>query len=181
VVDPRSIPLAATTTAANVPDVTALPEVVDAIPVVRRRRGRPPTDPLNALLSLGYTSLLTRATARAEARGYEIYLGGLQEYRAGRPSLPCDLIEPLRVPAVDRWVLSVCGRSELTPERFTQEEGGGFRLQQGLFGRTLHSWETYWANAGLEQELETWLDRLDACLRRWNPPPQSDEQSPDGL
>lgn len=40
VVDPHSIPLGATTTAANVPDVTALPEVVDAVPEVRGRRGR---------------------------------------------------------------------------------------------------------------------------------------------
>lgn len=42
VVDPHSIPLGATTTAANVPDVGALPEVVDAIPAVRGRRRRRP-------------------------------------------------------------------------------------------------------------------------------------------
>ncbi len=108
------------------------------------RTRRPPTDPVNALLSLGYTWLLTRATARAEARGYEIYLGGLHEYRAGRPSLSCDLIEPLRVPAVDRWVVAVCNQRELMPDRFREEEGGGFKLQPGSFGRTLHSWETYW-------------------------------------
>lgn len=40
VVDPHSIPLAATATAANVPDVTALPEVIDAVPSVPGRRGR---------------------------------------------------------------------------------------------------------------------------------------------
>jgi len=40
VVDPHSIPLGATTTAANVPDVTALPGAVDAVPAVRGRRGR---------------------------------------------------------------------------------------------------------------------------------------------
>src|SRR4051794_19751513 len=68
----------------------------------RARARRPPTDPVNALLSLGYTWLLNRMNARAEAAGYEIYLGGLHEYRAGRPSLGCDLIESLRIPAVDR-------------------------------------------------------------------------------
>src|SRR5215204_2521032 len=41
VVDPHGIPLAATTTAANTPDGTALPRVVDAVPPVRGRRGRP--------------------------------------------------------------------------------------------------------------------------------------------
>ncbi|HEX4609017.1 MAG TPA: CRISPR-associated endonuclease Cas1, partial [Urbifossiella sp.] len=126
---------------------------------------RPPTDPTNALLSLGYTWLLTRATARAEARGFEIYLGGLHEYRAGRPSLACDLIEPLRVPAVDRWAVAVCNQGDLRPDHFREEEGGGFRLQPRYFGRTLHSWETYWAAAEMDRELDGWLDRLAAVIR----------------
>jgi CRISP-associated protein Cas1 len=145
------------------------------------RTRRPPTDPLNALLSLGYTWLLTRATARLEARGYEIYVGGLHEYRAGRSSLACDLIEPLRVPAVDRWVVATCNQRELTPDLFQQEENGGFRLQAGLFGRTLHNWETHWTNAGLERELESWLDRLGDALKRWDNSPSDDEQSSEGL
>src|SRR5205085_1352949 len=64
------------------------------------RTRRPPTDPVKPLLSLGYTWLLGRVTARVEAAGYEPSLGGLHDYRPGRPSLGCDLIEPLRVPAV---------------------------------------------------------------------------------
>jgi transposase len=40
VVDAQGVPLGATATAANVPDVTALPDVVDAVPVVRGRRRR---------------------------------------------------------------------------------------------------------------------------------------------
>ena len=69
-----------------------------------QRVRRPPTDPVNALLSLGYTWVLTRTVARCEAAGLEVNLGGLHDYRPGRPSLACDLMEPLRVPAVDRWV-----------------------------------------------------------------------------
>jgi CRISPR-associated protein Cas1 len=145
------------------------------------RTRRPPTDPLNALLSLGYTWLLTRATARAEARGYEIYLGGLHEYRPGRPSLSCDLIEPLRVPAVDRWAVSGCNQGEFRPDHFREEEGGGFRLQPAAFARTLHSWETYWTNGGLERELEGWLDRLGEVLRRWDDPPPAEGHSADDL
>ncbi len=130
---------------------------------------------------LGYTWLLTRATARAEARGYEIYLGGLHEYRAGRPLLSCDLIEPLRVPAVDRWVVAVCNQRELMPDQFLEEEGGGFKLQPGSFGRTLHSWETYWVGAGLEAELERWLDELGALLKRWDVRTPGEEALPDDL
>jgi CRISPR-associated protein Cas1 len=145
------------------------------------RTRRPPTDPLNAILSLGYTWLLTRATARAEVRGYEIYLGGLHEYRAGRPSLACDLIEPLRVPAVDRWAVALCNQKELTPDHFQREEGGGFRLQPKLFGRTLQNWEMYWVNAQLEKELEGWLDRLAEIIRRWDNPSPGEETPPTDL
>jgi CRISPR-associated protein Cas1 len=145
------------------------------------RTRRPPTDPLNAILSLGYTWLLTRATARAEARGYEIYLGGLHEYRAGRPSLACDLIEPLRIPAVDRWAVAVCNQKELTPDQFRQEEDGGFRLQPRQFGRTLHSWEMYSMNAQLEKELEAWLDRLAETIRRWDNSLPGEETPPSDL
>ena len=60
------------------------------------------------MLSLGYTWLLARTVARCEAEGLEVNLGGLHEYRPGRPSLACDLMEPLRTPAVDRWVVLVC-------------------------------------------------------------------------
>jgi transposase len=42
VVERHGIPLAATATAANTPDVTALPRVVDAVPPVRGRRGPAP-------------------------------------------------------------------------------------------------------------------------------------------
>lgn len=143
------------------------------------RTRRPPTDPLNALLSLGYTWLLARASARAEARGYELYLGGLHEYRAGRPSLACDLIEPLRVPAVDRWALSACGRQGVTPDHFRPEENGGFRLQPDRFGRTLHSWETYWVNGRLDEELNTWLDHLEVVIRRWGEKLPGDTSAPD--
>jgi len=141
---------------------------------------RPPTDPMNALLSLGYTWLLTRTTARAEARGYEIYLGGLHEYRAGRPSLGCDLIEPLRVPAVDRWAVAVCNQGEVQPDHFREEEGGGFRLQPRYFGRTLHSWESYWTAADLDKELDGWLDRLAEVLKIWDLEPGEAERSPSG-
>ncbi len=130
-----------------------------------QRSRRPPTDPVNALLSLGYTWLLNRATAALEARGYEIYLGGLHEYRAGRPSLSCDLIEPLRVPTVDRWVVSTCGQAELAPNQFVREEGGGYRLQPAAFGRALYLWEKAWQEVNGDGILSTWVETLGGFVR----------------
>ena len=71
-----------------------------------------------------FVDIAVAARTAAEARGYEVYLGGLHEYRAGRPSLACDLIEPLRVAAVDRWVLATCNQRELMPEAFHREDDG---------------------------------------------------------
>jgi CRISP-associated protein Cas1 len=140
--------------------------------VFEARTRRPPTDPVNALLSLGYTWLLSRAIARSEAAGCEIYLGGLHEYRAGRPSLACDLIEPLRVTAVDRWLISVCNRRELTPDDFRpDEEHGGVRLKPPAFGTTLRSWELYWTSHRQDLLLETWLNRLLQFLQQSAPDP----------
>lgn len=122
-----------------------------------QRLRRPPPDPINAMLSLGYTWLLTRVIARCEALGLEVQLGALHEYRPGRPSLACDIMEPLRVPAVDRWLLPLCNRLTIQPEDFVQEEKG-IRLKSQIFGRMLHSWEQHWLDKGLETSLQDWLN-----------------------
>ena len=128
------------------------------------RTRRPPTDPVNALLSLGYTWLLNRTNARAEALGFEINVGGLHEYHPGRPSLGCDLIEPFRVPVVDRWVVATCAQGELQPRDFKVEESGGFRLQSGVFARTLSLWEQHVTDIGLERQLDDSLRSLSRFL-----------------
>jgi len=64
VVERHGIPLATTTTAANTPDVTALPRVVDAVPPVRGRRGRPRRRPKRLYGDRGYDSDPHRAAMR---------------------------------------------------------------------------------------------------------------------
>jgi len=106
------------------------------------------------------------AIARAlEAQGYEVNLGGLHEYRAGRPSLSCDVIEPLRVPTVDRWVVATCGQGELAPSHFVREESGGFRLQPTAFGKTLYLWEAAWAEGKFDLTLRKVINDLATFLR----------------
>lgn len=56
VVDPSGIPLGATTTAANVPDVTARPDVVDAVATVRGRDGRRKRRPKKRYADRAYDS-----------------------------------------------------------------------------------------------------------------------------
>ncbi len=89
------------------------------------RRKRPPPDPVNALLSLGYTLLTQKAHSAVEAVGLDPYAGFLHAQEYGRPALALDLAEEFR-PAVDGIVLKVCNQGLLSPrEDFTvqQEEG----------------------------------------------------------
>lgn len=108
------------------------------------RSRRPPLDPVNAVLSLGYTLLYHRTLAAIQAIGLEPGLGALHAYRAGRQSLACDLMEPLRVPVVDRWVVGLLNQRRVLPDDFLAADGDGVRLTKEAFPRVLADWERQW-------------------------------------
>lgn len=89
------------------------------------REYRPSRDPVNALLSLGY-SLATRSMASLlEAAGFDPMLGFLHEPSYGRCSLACDMVEEFRHSLVDRLVLSLLNRKCLVEDDFeTRDEEG---------------------------------------------------------
>ncbi len=82
------------------------------------RQKHPATDPLNALLSLGYTLLMHELTALLEGAGLDPYLGFLHQLDYGRPSLALDLVEAFRHPVVDRLTLTLVNREMLGTEDF---------------------------------------------------------------
>ncbi len=82
------------------------------------RNRRPPTDPVNALLSFGYAMLTKEATAAVIAVGFEPGLGIYHKVRAGRPSLALDLMEEFRPLIVDSTVLSVLKNREVKAMHF---------------------------------------------------------------
>lgn len=84
----------------------------------RGRRRRPPSDPVNVLLSLGYTLLTQKAHSAAQAVGLDPYVGFLHAQEYGRPALALDLMEEFR-PVVDGLVLKLCNQGLITPEDFT--------------------------------------------------------------
>ncbi|WP_250122803.1 type I-D CRISPR-associated endonuclease Cas1d [Chroococcidiopsis sp. CCMEE 29] len=85
------------------------------------RRRRPPTDPVNALLSLGYALLRHDIQSAVNLVGFDPYLGYLHVERYGRPSLALDLMEEFRPLVVDAIVLSGLNRRMLSPQDFTTE------------------------------------------------------------
>lgn len=96
------------------------------------RSRRPPRDPINVLLSLGYTLAHHEAVAAAYAVGLDPYIGFLHEIAAGRESVACDLTEFLRQ-MVDGWVVTLLQEETLRKEHFSRENDGSCLL--GKAGR----------------------------------------------
>ncbi|HOE51871.1 MAG: CRISPR-associated protein Cas4/endonuclease Cas1 fusion [Deltaproteobacteria bacterium ADurb.Bin207] len=88
------------------------------------RNRRPPMDPVNALLSLGYTLLANVVEAAVQVVGLDPYLGALHAPEHARPSLVCDLQEEFRTPAVDTLVVAAINRGLVEPGDF-EEAGEG--------------------------------------------------------
>ena len=89
------------------------------------RRRRPPTDPVNALLSFGYSLLRHDVQGAVNIVGFDPYLGYLHVERYGRPSLALDLMEEFRPLVVDAMVLSALNKRSLTAADFTTEPLSG--------------------------------------------------------
>jgi CRISPR-associated protein Cas1 len=82
------------------------------------RRRRPPTDPLNVLLSFGYTLLAHALEAAVNLVGLDPYIGFLHTTEYGRPSLALDLMEEFRPLVVDSVVLRACNGGIVRMEDF---------------------------------------------------------------
>ena len=96
------------------------------------RNRRPPTDKVNALLSLTYSILSRDCEAALEGAGLDPYMGFIHRLRPGRCSLALDLIEELRPSFADRFVLYCINQRVLTQKDFiTQENGAVVLTEQG--------------------------------------------------
>ena len=89
---------------------------------------RPPTDPLNALLSFLYTLLTHDCESALESVGLDPQAGFLHALRPGRPSLALDLMEELRPVLADRLALTLINLRQVRADDFEPEEGIGMRM-----------------------------------------------------
>ena len=107
----------------------------------RGRNRRPPTDNVNALLSFGYTLLTHDIAAALETVGLDPYVGFLHRDRPGRVSLALDLLEELRAPFVDRFVLMLVNKKLVAPEGFEQLESGAVVMTEETRKTVLKQWQ----------------------------------------
>ncbi len=82
------------------------------------RNRRPPRDPVNSLLSFGYTVLTHNVEAAVRTVGLDPYLGFLHQVAYGRPSLALDLVEEFRPIIVDSVVLRCLNANLIQPHHF---------------------------------------------------------------
>lgn len=90
---------------------------------------RPPTDPVNALLSFVYSLVTQECISGLQGVGLDPFVGFLHQDRPGRSSLALDLLEEFRSPWVDRFVLTVINRRQIRLEDFVTEASGAVRLK----------------------------------------------------
>lgn len=89
------------------------------------RRRRPASDPINGLLSFGYTLIANELQALLDGLGFDPYLGFLHQVDYGRPSLALDLMEEFRHPLVDRLTATLINKEVLKAENFAPDAKSG--------------------------------------------------------
>ncbi len=94
------------------------------------RRRRPPPDPVNAMLSFGYTLLLNDAVVACHIAGLDPEGGFLHSLAQGRASLALDLMEEFRPVVVDSVVTALVLKGKVAPEGFDHpvEDEKGCRM-----------------------------------------------------
>lgn len=106
------------------------------------RSRRPPRDELNALLSLFYSLLAHDMASACNTVGLDPYVGFFHVDRPGRLSLALDAMEELRAYLVDRFVLSIVNRRQVSTDAFIGSAETGFELKDEERKRLIGLWQS---------------------------------------
>lgn len=87
------------------------------------RNRRPPTDPVNAMLSFAYGLLRVQVTAAVHIAGLDPYIGFLHETTRGQPAMVLDLMEEFRPLIADSLVLSLISHKAIKLKDFSETLG----------------------------------------------------------
>ena len=112
-----------------------------------KRSRRPPLDPFNSMLSLGYSIILNEIYGKIEAKGLNPYFGMMHKDREKHPTLASDLMEEWRAVLIDATALSLVNGFEIQRDDFYQEEDRkGVFLNQKSFKVYIQKLETKFRN-----------------------------------
>ncbi|MBU0500430.1 MAG: CRISPR-associated endonuclease Cas1 [Gammaproteobacteria bacterium] len=139
------------------------------------RKKRPPPDPINVLLSFGYTLLFQNFFSFIRARGLNTHVGFLHREHSGHPALASDLMEEFRAPLVDAVVLALLFNEQLQPGDFETEPGGACLMSDSARRAFIRAIETKMSSRLIHPEgsgkidyrrcLDLQVQRLAAVIR----------------
>ncbi len=123
------------------------------------RNKRPPKDPINAMLSFGYSILTNRIHSALEGSGLDPYLGFYHKIRYGMPSLALDMLEIFRHEIVDSYVIKSVNLGKYKTRHFTERNGGVF-FDEVVIKRFLYDWEKHLTKIDFQNKLNKEISRL---------------------
>lgn len=105
-----------------------------------KRSRRPPENRVNAMLSFAYMLLKNDTQSALESVGIDPAAGYLHTLRPGRPSMALDLMEELRAPLCDRFVISLINLKQITASDF-DAEGIEYKLKDKARRKVIQEWQ----------------------------------------
>lgn len=105
-----------------------------------RRARRPPSDPVNAMLSFAYALATRTFTVALETAGFDPLLGFYHRPRPGRPALALDMMEPFRPILCDSAVLMAMNNGEVAESNFIYN-GAACAMKPVARRALIGSWE----------------------------------------
>ncbi len=109
---------------------SALARCIDPDFVFHGRNRRPPKDPFNSMISLGYSIVLNEIYSEIEMRGLNPYFGFIHRDSENHPTLASDLMEEWRAALIDTSVMALINGHEIKKDQFEYDEDGGCYLQK---------------------------------------------------
>lgn len=115
----------------------------DSVPPMNGRNRRPPTDPVNAVLSFLYGLTRSLVHGALEQVGLDPYVGYLHGIRPGKPALALDLMEEFRPVFADRLALNLLNRRQLQADHFETLPGGAVQMTEDGRKILLGEWQRW--------------------------------------
>lgn len=115
------------------------------------RSKRPPINYCNAMLSFFYTLFTNDITSALETQGLDAYVGYNHKLHAERQSLSLDILEEFRESIVDKFVITLINRNQVSENDFENKEQG-IRFTNDGRKKALKLWEDY-KNTTIEHKL----------------------------
>ena len=128
----------------------ALGRIVPESFAFTKRSKRPPEDPFNAMLGLGYSMLFNEVLGAVMHVGLHPYIGHMHAIRRGHAALVSDLMEEWRAPIIDSLCLTLIGKGMITLDHFHTVEHGCYLTKEGRkillyqYNKKLRSTHQYW-------------------------------------